>query len=174
LAEAGGCRPYARLNVHIGEEDELGTFIFRTTGFNSIRTLGARLHYLHAVSGGLLATLPLELRLRGKSTSQSMGTPIFYVDLTIRSGVTLTEALAQARELDAARRAGGFCQEDLDWAARDGFALGAFEESTDEGPSIVEEFFPEKSAGPCESSSTAAPVSLGQKLSKRAAVLKQA
>src|SRR5690606_32344236 len=46
VADAGGCKPYARLTVRIGEEDELGTFIFRTTGFNSIRTLAARLHYL--------------------------------------------------------------------------------------------------------------------------------
>jgi hypothetical protein len=31
LAKAG-CKPYNRLNVKIGDDDELGTFIFRTTG----------------------------------------------------------------------------------------------------------------------------------------------
>jgi len=53
LAVAGACKPYGRLHVRIdaggkyGNEvgcDELGSFVFRTTGFNSIRTLLARLH----------------------------------------------------------------------------------------------------------------------------------
>jgi hypothetical protein len=37
--------------VNLDESDEFGTFIFRTTGFNSIRTLAARLSYYHAASG---------------------------------------------------------------------------------------------------------------------------
>lgn len=77
LAQDGNCKPYGRLHVRVEAEgnteagiegmtgDELGSFVFRTTGFNSIRTLSARLRYLFAVSGGLLAGLPLELRLRG-------------------------------------------------------------------------------------------------------------
>lgn len=87
----GRCKPFGRLNVGIDGEDELGSFIFRTTGFNSIRTLATRLRYLHAATGGHLATLPLELRLRGKSTAQSHRTPIYYVDLTIRPGMSLAE-----------------------------------------------------------------------------------
>ena len=45
LAKGGACKPYGRLNVVIGDEDPLGSFVFRTTGFNSIRTLAARLGY---------------------------------------------------------------------------------------------------------------------------------
>ena len=96
LAKAG-CKPYGRLNVKIGDDDELGTFIFRTTGFNSIRTLAARLSYYQAVSGNLLACMPLELRIRGKSTTQSHRAAIYYVDLTIREGTTLEDAIDQAR-----------------------------------------------------------------------------
>jgi len=89
FGESGGCKPYGRLNVAIGDEDELGSFIFRTTSFNSIRTLSARLQYFSAVSGGLLACLPLELKLRGKSTTQSFRTAIYYVDLGVRAGSSL-------------------------------------------------------------------------------------
>ena len=71
LAKGGDCKPYGRLNVVIGDDDPLGSFIFRTTGFNSIRSLAARLHYFQAISGNRLSCLPLELRLRGKSTLQS-------------------------------------------------------------------------------------------------------
>ena len=59
IGAGGKCKAYGRLNVRIGDDDSLGTFIFRTTGFNSIRTLMARLAYFEAVSGVRLACLPL-------------------------------------------------------------------------------------------------------------------
>ena len=118
LARGGYCKPYGRLNVRIGNDDELGSFVFRTTGFNSIRTLSARLKYFHAVSGGQLSTLPLELRLRGKSTSQSHRAPIYYVDLTVKTGMTMTEAIASAKAESDERKASGFDQAALDETAR--------------------------------------------------------
>lgn len=133
-----GCKPYGRLNVKVHDDDDLGTFIFRTTSYNSIRTLAARLHYFSAVSGNLLACLPLELKLRGKSTHH---TAIYYVDLAIRSGSTLEEAITEARELDARRQAVGFDQGALDVAARLGISNGAFEDSPEEAAAVVEEFY---------------------------------
>lgn len=141
LAQGGACKPYGRLNITIGDDDPLGSFIFRTTGFNSIRTLVARLRYFQAISGNRLSCLPLELRLRGKSTRQSLGTPIYYVDLTVRSGVAIEEALAEARDIEARRLAAGFYQPELELAAQEALANGAFEDSEDEGPEVVEEFF---------------------------------
>jgi hypothetical protein len=135
------------LNVLIGDDDPLGSFVFRTTGFNSIRTLVARMAYFQAISGNRLAYLPLELRLRGKSTRQSMGTPIYYVDLTVRSGVSVEDALTEAKRLETDRQEAGFEQVALETAARLGFTNGAFEESDDEGDSVVEEFYPEGDGG---------------------------
>lgn len=145
LAEGGKCKPCGRLNVRIGDDDELGSFLFRTTGYNSIRTLLTRLKYFHAVTGGLLSTLPLELRLRGKSTTPSHRSAIYYVDLTVRAGMTLGEAITSAREQSAERYAVGFDQASLDKAAREGLAGGAFEESQEEGTAAVDEFFSEES-----------------------------
>jgi hypothetical protein len=149
FAKGGLCKPYGRLNVIIGDsdDDELGSFIFRTTGYNSIRTLTARLNYYQAVSGNLLSCLPLELRLRGKSTTQSHRSAIYYVDLTVRNGMTLDEAIAEARATHEQRKQIGFDQDALDSAARAGFANGAFEESEDEGSAVIEEFFPEVGGG---------------------------
>jgi len=141
LAKGGACKPYGRLNVLIGDDDPLGSFVFRTTGFNSIRTLAARLHYFQAISGNRLACLPLELRLRGKSTRQSHGTPIFYVDLTVRGGMDMAEALLAANKLDEQRQNTGFDQIALDEAARRGFGNGAFEDSEEESGAVIEEFF---------------------------------
>lgn len=139
----GVCKPYGRLTVRVGDEDELGSFVFRTTGFNSIRTLSARLTYFFALSGGLLSCLPLELRLRGKSTTQSHRAPIYYVDLTVRTGMTLADALAEARAERQRRRDAGFDQPALDLAARVGFANGAFEELEEDAASVIDEFYPE-------------------------------
>ncbi len=73
LSKGNACKPYGRLNVALGDDDPLGSFVFRTTGFNSIRTLSARLQYFQAISGNRLSCLALELRLRGKSTRQRGG-----------------------------------------------------------------------------------------------------
>ena len=142
VGQTGGCKPYARLNVRIGDEDELGSFIFRTTGFNSIRTLSARLSYFQAAAGGHLAALPLELRLRGKSTTQSHGSPIYFADLTTRPGMAFADAIGQAKKSAQALEAAGFDRRMLEEAARRGLERGAFEESTEEGRVIVEELFP--------------------------------
>ena len=141
FGKGGLCKPYGRLHVRVGDEEELGTFIFRTTGYNSIRTLAARLRYYQAVSGGLLACMPLTLRLRGKSTTQSHRTPIYYVDLTIRDGISLDEALRQAWETHKQRKVDGYDQTRLDMAAQAAFENGCFEDTPEEREALTEEFF---------------------------------
>lgn len=170
LAEAGGCKPYGRMNVRIGDDDELGGFVFRTTGFNSIRTLATRLKYFHAVCGGNLSCLPLELRLRGKSTTQSHRAAVFYVDLVGRAGMTLAEILYAGKKLQEERQAAGFDQAALDNAAREGLARGAFEESSEEGSAVVEEFYPPECTDSSRRDRQQANPSLAAKLERKAKV----
>ncbi|VVE01878.1 recombination directionality factor [Pandoraea anhela] len=179
FGQAGACKPYGRLNVLIGEEDELGSFVFRTTSFNSIRTLAARLHYFSAVSRNLLACLPLELKLRGKSTTQSYRSAIYYVDLGVRTGSRLEAAITEARELDARRKAAGFDQQALDTAAHAGLSNGAFEESIEDGGAAVDEFYPQETPGDAPHEAPASPAAasgpppstLRDKMERRAAQL---
>lgn len=165
----GNCKPYGRLHVAIGDDDELGSFIFRTTGFNSIRTLAARLRYYQAVSGDLLPCMPLELKLRGKSTAQSHRTPIYYVDLTVRDGLSLQEAVDQARRINETRWKHGFNQESLDEAARQGFANAAFEYNEEEGAAVLEEFYPEHSESQAIEAQALQPSTLMEKLTQKSA-----
>ncbi|OTG98344.1 hydrolase or metal-binding protein [Acinetobacter sp. ANC 4654] len=141
LAQGGNCKHYGRLHVNLDESDELGTFIFRTTGFNSIRTLAARLAYYHAASNGLLSCLPLQLTLRGKSTTQSYRTPVYYVDLTLREGISLNDAIVQAKQIDEESKVAGFYQEALDHVARQGYGNAKFEMNSEEGVDVVDEFY---------------------------------
>ena len=144
LAQGGNCKPFGRLHVNLDESDELGTFIFRTTGFNSIRTLTARLSYYHASSNGLLSCLPLQLTLRGKSTTQSYRTPVYYVDLTLRDGINLQQAIQMAQEIDQQSKASGFNQIALDQTARQGYGNARFEVNSEEGLDLVEKFYYEE------------------------------
>lgn len=162
------CKPYGRMNVRIGDDDELGSFVFRTTGYNSIRTLSTRLSYFSAVSGGMLSTMPLELRIRSKSTTQSFRAAIYYVDLVVRDGMSLNDAIQQAKSEYDARQQGGFNQQALDDVARKGFTAGAFEEGEEEGLAVVEEFYPESK--PTDSQAQTSDT-LAEKLADKAALL---
>jgi hypothetical protein len=164
LAIGGACKPYGRLNVRIGEEDELGTFIFRTTGFNSIRTLAARLRYFQAVSGGRLSCLPLELKLRGKSTTQSHRAPIYYADLCLREGSSLEQSVYEARELESKRQQAGIDQASLEAAAHEAFSNGIFEDQDEDFPATLEEFYPEALANTEEHEATAGTLRLRRRL----------
>jgi len=144
LAQGGNCKPYGRLHVNLDDSDEFGTFIFRTMGFNSIRTLAARLSYYHAASGGLLSCLPLQLTLRGKSTTQSYRHPVYYVDLTLREGISLNDAITQAKQIDEQSKQVGFYQEAVDFVAKQGFANAQFEIDGEEGIEIMDEYYPEE------------------------------
>ena len=163
LAQGGHCKPYGRLHVNLDESDEFGTFIFRTTGFNSIRTLAARLSYYHAASNGLLSCLPLQLTLRGKSTTQSYRQPVYYVDLTLRDGISLNEAIIQAKQIDEQSKQAGFYQEAVDFTAKQGFANGKMEVDMEEGLDVVEEFYQPVEGQQVEENQTAFNIQQGLK-----------
>jgi len=148
FAKSGGCKPYGRLNVAIdGQDEELSSFVFRTTGFNSIRTLTARLQYFEAVSGGNTRYLPLQLKLRAKSTTQSHRAAVYYVDLCLRDGISLEDAVTQAVAEAAKSEQAGVGIKALEQVARTGLSNGSFEDSEDDVPAIVEEFYSETGEG---------------------------
>ena len=167
MAKAGGCKPYGRLNVAIeGQEEELSSFVFRTTGFNSIRTLTARLQYFEAVSGGHTRYLPLQLKLRAKSTTQSHRAPVYYVDLCLRDEINLKDAVSQAiSEADQFEQAGVGIKA-LEQTARLGLSNGAFEDSEEEATAVAEEFYPDSHAGAVSSQVVPIPTKLTSKLAE--------
>lgn len=139
------CKPFARLNVQIeGQDDPLSTFIFRTSGWNSIRTLRSKLEYLYGAFGAL-AGLPLKLVMRGKSTQLSFNTPFFYLDLMLRDSTPkgVIDALDEQRMWRAGLQ---FDYAGLENAARQGLRNGAFEETQDDAPDIEDWTIPAEGA----------------------------
>ncbi|WP_410497688.1 hypothetical protein [Chitinibacter sp. S2-10] len=169
-AQEKGCKLYGRLNVQVeGQNDELGTFMFRTTGYNSVRTLAARLQYFEAVSGGNTRHLPLLLKLRAKSTTQSYRAPVFYVDLTLRDDDTLAEAVCFARSEALRFEQAGVEIAKLEAMAKSLLRNGQFEDEADEIPLMLAEFYPDSEVASAipEASSTAAHTSKTQVRSAR-------
>lgn len=76
-----------------------------------------------------------------KSTTQSHRAPVFYVDLCLRDGISLDEAVAQAKLSAAQQEDAGVNIAALELAARMALANGAFEDGEEEVPAIVDEFY---------------------------------
>ena len=154
-AREHGCKLYGRLNVQVdGQGDELASFIFRTTGYNSVRTLAARLQYFQALSGGNTRYLPLLLRLRAKSTTLSYQTPVYYVDLTLRDGAELAATIQQAKDAAESDAGSGLLLEELEKTAKHLLQNGQFEDSEEEIPLVMEEFYPEEPTTTAEPQAT--------------------
>lgn len=93
------------------------------------------------------------------------------MDITVRSGLSIEDALLEAKQLDETRQASGFDQTALDNAARQGFNNGAFEDSEEDTGVIVEEFFTATEAVHSHAelpSATPAKTTLAQKLESQA------
>lgn len=99
-----------------------------------------------------------------------------YVDLCLRDGISLNEAVAQAKVAATQHENAGVNIAALELAARMALAGGAFEEDEEEVPAIVDEFYPEATTGqvndppPCKTMGSQASVdvvSVPSKLSDR-------
>jgi hypothetical protein len=135
------CKLFGRLIIGIEgayQQNTLAGFMFRTTSWNSVKQLKAALDYFHALSGGNIAGMPCNLKMRSKSTSASMRQPIFYLDLEPRN--TLEEAVAESKSMHKAWADAGLDRPALEKAVSDGYNNSAFFEDDGDGKDIVEEF----------------------------------
>jgi hypothetical protein len=64
------------------------------------------------------------------------------VDLTLREGVDLKQAIQTAKEIDQQSKSSGFNQEALDHKARQGYANAVFEMDSGDGLDVIEELYP--------------------------------
>lgn len=67
------------------------------------------------------------------------------MDLTLRDGINLQEAITSAKQINEQSKAAGFYQEALDHVARQGYGNASFEVSGEKGLNIVEEFYNDES-----------------------------
>jgi Recombination directionality factor-like len=143
------CKPYARLIVVMESEferDPLAGFAFRTTGYNSVSSLTARLNQFHALTDGKMAGMPCNLVLRAKSTAASMRQAIYYTDLEPRE--TLFGSVAEANRYHAECIEKGVNLQALDKMVASCYSGAPYVESDEEDEVIASEFYPESQAHP--------------------------
>lgn len=76
-----------------------------------------------------------------KIDPQDEESPAYWGNVLEPSGLSLEDALLEAKQREETRQATGFDQSALDLAARQGFKNGVFEDSEEDTGAIVEEFF---------------------------------
>lgn len=76
--------------------------------------------------------------LRGGPISQSYQTPVYYVDLTLKDGIGLNDAIVQAKQINEQSKVAGFYQEALDKIVRQGYDNAKFETDFGGGLDIID------------------------------------
>lgn len=133
FAQRNRCKNMSRLYIQIeGQDDELGLFILRSTSWNSLTAISARLAMLHGLTGGRLAGMPMTLQLKQKSTTMSYRQPIYFADLVFRQGMSMADTIQTTREFQKARAQCGLSQEGLEQALLLGLANSDFAEQVED------------------------------------------
>lgn len=141
------CKLYSRLTVGIDvdaegygyEANPTAGFVFRSTGWNSAKQLQAQLSMFSAACGGKMAGFPADLVIRAKSSSMSMKSMFYHLDLVPQGGLVsaVMDTLARRKQMED----GGVTWERVEEAVASGLSQSAFAEDGEEGQSIVQEFF---------------------------------
>lgn len=140
FAQRTRCRSMVRFYFKIdGQDNELGLFVLRSTGWNSLSRLAAHLAQLSGAMDGKIAGLPLKMVVRGKSTQQSMRKPIYHVDLELPNGVSLIQAAATARSFQDELTQAGLKIENMERALLEGLANGDLADELEDADEWVSE-----------------------------------
>lgn len=121
------CKNMTRAYFQIdGQDDDLGMFVLRSAGRNTLDALAGRLARLAGLSGGQLAGMPLMLAIKVKTTAQSFRKPFWYADLVFRPGMGMIETVQAARQYQKHLAEAGLSLEEMEGAIREGLANGDF------------------------------------------------
>lgn len=146
------CKQFARLIVAIDhdgmwEKDPLIGFTYRTSSFNTIRALSARLEEYEALMGGKMAGFPATLRVRSKASAASFNQPFYWLDLEPRE--SLISSARSAFEYQKQMAEVGLDLEKLEAAVASGYSRSEFAfltEIDEDADEIADTFFAEEEA----------------------------
>ncbi len=103
---ADKCKPNGRLSFLIdGVSGIGGAFVFRTTSFNSVTGILSSLAFLRSVTGGILANIPLRLRVQPKQAtnpSDQSSVLIYVVGIEFAGDLSELQQFARQIALDRA------------------------------------------------------------------------
>ena len=137
------CKPYGRLSVILTNANRIGgTYIFRTTSWNSIRNIISAMAFIQNQTGGILAGLPLKLKLREASTvPNGVGHKVTIYVANLEYAGTMEQLKKDAKEEIKRRKLLGLDMKILEQLQRGGIEEHVREEAEKEAEEISGEFY---------------------------------
>ena len=140
------CKPYGRLSVILASANRIGgTYIFRTTSWNTIRNVLSSMAFIRTITGGVLAGIPLRMTLLPMTVNPhdvGHNVKIYVVNIEFSGKM---DDLKQSAAIEVERRMQlGMNMKSIE-AADTGFIKShVVEEVEGEAEDIAEEFAPEE------------------------------
>ena len=143
LAKAKKCKPYGRLSVILTNANRIGgTYVFRTTSWNSIRNIISSMAFIQNQTGGILAGIPLKLKLRAASTvPNGVGHKVTIYVANLEYAGTMGQLKEAAKEEIKRRRLLGLDMKIIEQLQKGGIGVQVREDAAAEAEEISSEFY---------------------------------
>ncbi|MBI4962920.1 MAG: hypothetical protein HY913_06580, partial [Desulfomonile tiedjei] len=137
------CKPNGTLQVLLQGVDRIGgVWKFRTTSWNSVNSILSSMKLIQAITGGILAGIPLKLVLRPKTaTMPDNGQQLVFFTVSLEFSGTEQELVQIAYDLAWQRAEHKARMDQIEAEARR--ALEQLAETPEEMREVQEEFYPE-------------------------------
>lgn len=148
LARDKKCKPYGRLSLILTNANRIGgTYIFRTTSWNSIRNIISAMAFIQNQTGGILAGIPLKLKLRAASAvPNGVGHKVTIYVVNLEYAGTMEQLKKDAKEEIKRRRVLGLDMKNLEQLQKGGIEehVRTEAEAEAEAEEISGEFYEEE------------------------------
>lgn len=145
-AIAKRCKPNGILSVILLDAPRVGgVYKFRTTSWNTIRNILSSMEFIRSLTNGVLAGLPLVMKLQPKTTlipGTQKTTTIYMVNLEYHGSITDLLSRAQVRAQEREKM-----QDTITAIEERAKAQLQLPESSEECQDVQEEFYPESIVG---------------------------
>lgn len=97
------CSLSVRLKVQIeGQSDEFSLFELQSRSINTYQVLSAKLAMMHAMFGGRLRHIPLQIAIEARSSMESQYESFYVANLQLRDGILVSDVLGMIAAGDKA------------------------------------------------------------------------
>lgn len=134
------CKPYGILMCVLEKSEKVGgVYKFRTTSYNSIRSILTSLTFIRQAAGGILAGLPLWLTVQPKqvTTPQGQKSLVHVVNIEFRG--SLDELIAKGADIARIRAQSQLSMKEI----RKSLKLISMRDAPEDEAAVSEEFHPE-------------------------------
>jgi hypothetical protein len=146
LAKDKKCKPYGRLSVILTPANRIGgTYVFRTTSWNSLRNILSSMAFIRNQTGGILAGIPLKLKLRAATAvPNALGRRVKIYVVNMEYVGTMEHLKQDATAEIKRRKMLGFSMHELEQVQKGAIKEHVHEEAEAEAEEISGEFYEEE------------------------------